>query len=312
MHRMITHIAVLGAGTMGLGIARLFAEYGYPVRLFEPSAQVRERVGRVPAATEKAGAAAGKTANPDVTDDLMKAVAGADLIVEAAPEQPDVKRELYGKMAPAVKDTAIVASNTSTMPLRMLASGQPFAERMVIAHFFNPPQLVPLVELVSLPETAPGIVESLAELLRRCHKTPVVLRKDVPGFIANRLQAALLREACWLLRNGVADAGQIDAAVKEGIGLRYAFKGPFEIADFGGLDIWEKVAERLFPELDNSGSAPELLPAKVRNGELGLKSGKGFYEYDHPAAASERWKRELADLVSLKINMDRRNRDDDR
>lgn len=136
--------------------------------------------------------------------------------------------------------------------------------------------------------------------MRSCGKTPVVLKRDIPGFIANRLQAALMREACYLLENEIADAEQIDTVVKEALGLRFAFKGPFEIADLGGLDIWSKVTGHLFPELGVSRSAPDSLLAKVGEGQLGVKSGTGYYRYEDAGEIVNELERQLQELVKLK------------
>ncbi|WP_409341346.1 3-hydroxyacyl-CoA dehydrogenase family protein [Paenibacillus sp. MBLB4367] len=286
MHRY-HNISVLGAGTMGHAIAMLLAGNGFAVSLYDPNREALDAANRHIEAKSASDhgqnkAPAARFRNADrirFTSDLREAVSQADLVFEAAPERLDVKRELYGRLETLVKDSAVIASNTSSYSLNMLAEGYKFADRMVIAHFFNPAHLVPLVELVGGASTAPELVTELEALLRDCGKTPVVLRKDIPGFIANRLQAAVLREASFLLSSGVADAEQIDLAMTAGPGLRWALNGPFEIADYGGLDIWEKVSARLFPELSQEASAPGFIRDKVSEGKLGLKSGEGIYAY---------------------------------
>ncbi|WP_337101465.1 3-hydroxyacyl-CoA dehydrogenase family protein [Paenibacillus sp. YIM B09110] len=288
---MIKHIGVLGAGTMGLAIARLFAEHRYEVSLYEPNdvmlQSVKTQLNK-------------ETLLIQLTSHFEKAVATADLIIECVPEQLTVKREVYQQLASVIRNETIVASNTSTYALQTLAQELPFANRMVITHFFNPAHLIPLVEMVGLPATPPSILEELAALLRKCGKTPVVLNKDIPGFIANRLQAALMREACYLLDSGVANAAQIDTVVSEGLGLRWAMKGPFEIADLGGLDIWAKVTGQLFPELSNSTVTPGTIEKLAACGELGVKTGSGYYEYDDPAAAASDMSYSLQRLLALK------------
>jgi 3-hydroxybutyryl-CoA dehydrogenase len=290
---MIEHIGVLGAGTMGLAIASLFAEHGFEVSLYEPNDEmlrsVKNRLNK-------------GTLNIKLTNNFEKAVAKADLIIECVPEQLTIKREVYRQLASAIRHEAIVASNTSTFPLQTLAQELPFANQMVIVHFFNPAHLIPLVEIVGLPDTPPSILEELAALLRKCGKTPVVLNKDIPGFIANRLQAALMREACYLLDNGVANAAQIDTVVSEGLGLRWATKGPFEIADLGGLDIWAKVTGQLFPALSISTDTPGTIEKMIACGDLGVKSGSGYYQYDDPDAAAADMNKNLQRLIALKQN----------
>ncbi|GGD64325.1 3-hydroxyacyl-CoA dehydrogenase family protein [Paenibacillus nasutitermitis] len=290
---MITTITVLGAGTMGLGIARLFASHDYHVTLYDPN---------LPSLPESVHQSS-KTFSIVLMSDFEKAVVEADLIVESAPEQLAVKREIFQRLGSLIKPQAIVASNTSTFALEELASDLTIGNRMMITHFFNPADHIPLVEIVGLPSTSPDILDEVTSVLQRCGKSPVVLRKDIPGFIANRLQAALMREACYLLEKGVADAGQIDTAVKEGLGLRWAFKGPFEIADLGGLDIWSKVTGNLFPKLANSSQAPQSILEKAASGELGVKSGRGFYEYEDSSRTSEQLAGNMQRLVSFKTNI---------
>jgi 3-hydroxybutyryl-CoA dehydrogenase len=303
---MIKNIAVLGAGTMGIGIALLFAEHDFIVSLYEPDAALIPTVDKKLRAIggvqkqEKQGMSVEVFTNILLCNNLEKAVANADLIVEAVPEDLDIKRDVFNRLVELIKSDAIIASNTSTFALQTLVRNTPFADRMVITHFFNPAQLIPLVEIVGLPSTPRPIVEKIVTLMRNCGKTPIVLNKDIPGFIANRLQAALMREACYLLENGVADAQQIDTAVKDGLGLRWAFKGPFEIADLGGLDVWAKVTGHLFPELGISTDSPESLQKRVRSGELGVKSSKGYYDYEDPSGTVEQMNDSLLQLVSLK------------
>ncbi|UVI33050.1 3-hydroxyacyl-CoA dehydrogenase family protein [Paenibacillus spongiae] len=285
---MITAITVLGAGTMGLGIARLFAGHGCRVTVYDPNIQPLSDPFLPPSLV--------------LANDFEKAVSEADLIVEAVPEQMDIKREIFGRLDKLIKPSAIVASNTSTFQLHDLTADLAIRDRMLITHFFNPADYIPLVEIVALPSTSSSIVCEVASLLQRCGKSPVVLNKDIPGFIANRLQAALMREACYLLENGVADAAQIDTAVREGLGLRWAFKGPFEVADLGGLDIWAKVTGHLFPELANSIEAPQSIVEKTGRGELGVKSGRGFYEYDDVYRTADRLRSSLQRLLTLKSN----------
>lgn len=309
---MYHKIAVLGAGTMGSGLAQLFARFGIPVMLYDPDRQALDKAQEAIARSSRlhirewpnereAWERAGSLLR--LTDEMKEAVEGADLILEAGPENIAIKREIYKAIAPFLGADALVASNTSSLALETLAQGQLFGDRFVIAHFFNPALLVPLVEIVKLPGTRTDLADRLIEVLVRCGKEPVVLKKDCPGFIANRLQAAVLREACHLLASGVADAEQIDRAMKEGPGLRWALNGPFEIADFGGLDIWEKVTGNLFPTLDNGLTAPEPIRDNVRNGKLGVKSGSGFYDYgDGHSRESvvERRDRNFMHMIELK------------
>lgn len=263
-------LTVLGAGKMGRAIAFFFAQKGLQTILYDPY--------------QEALAAAQKEM-PNVlaltfTTDLQEAVSNAAIIIESAPENIDIKRKLYKDIAPFVKPDGIVASNTSTYPLTELSLGQPFEKRMLITHFFNPADVVPLVEIVKLNHTEEGIAENVSLLLKQYGKVPVILNKDVPGFIANRLQAALLREALYLLKENVADAANIDTVVTESIGMRWALKGPFATIDYGGLDIWQKVLENLLPVLNNDTTVPAIITEKVSKNHIGARAGVGFFNYE--------------------------------
>ena len=162
-----------------------------------------------------------------------------------------------------------------------------FGDRLVIAHFFNPAHIVPLVELVQSEQTQAHIMPQLQELLAQCGKQAILLKRDIDGFIANRLQAAVLREAMYLLDEGIADAQDIDLAMTAGPGMRWAVNGPLQIADFGGLDIWTRVSDRLFPELNRVEEAPAWMREKVAQGQFGVKSGQGIYTYDDAEALKQ-------------------------
>jgi 3-hydroxybutyryl-CoA dehydrogenase len=303
---MIKTIAVLGCGTMGRGIAWLFARCGFSTIVFDPDEKAlaiaqreMQRVNEIPHVPAEDSERTNQARKfLKYTAVLKEAVGQADFIIESAPEDLEIKWRLFNDISPIIKASAIVASNTSTFSLAKLSREQSFANRFIITHFFNPAGIIPLVEIVQCESTASGIAAEVAELLSRCGKVPVMLKKDIHGFIANRLQAALLREACFLLEEGIADAAQIDTVVKESIGLRWALSGPFQVADYGGLDIWEKVLTNLLPLLDNKTDVPESIREKVKCNELGLKSGKGFFNYDQ-SPSQEQAREWTARLVSL-------------
>lgn len=303
---MINKIAILGAGTMGQGLARLFVKHGLQTTLYEPvqdalsAAKKKLRVYQNKTLQSQSGNAL--EGDLSYTSELKAGVSDADFIIESAPEDLNVKRQLYSELGPLVKPDAIVASNTSTFPLSTLSDQQLFARRFIIAHFFNPPDVIPLVEIVKADNTSPGVAERIADFLSHCEKVPVILKKDLPGFVANRLQAAVLREACFLVENGIVDAAQVDTVMKESIGMRWAFTGPFQVADYGGLDIWEKVLANLLPHLNNDSEVPLIVREKVEQKLLGLKSGRGFYTYG-PTDVSEPlndWERKLGELLRIK------------
>lgn len=291
---MIKHVAVIGSGVMGHGIAQLYALAGFSVSLYdlqeellhkakasvEQSLDLLEKEGVI---TEQDKSSA--LERIVLTTDLQQAVAEADVITEAVPEVIELKWQLFAQLEQFAKPEAIIASNTSTFSIARLIEKAQSPHRFIITHFFNPAQLVPLVEIVRHEQTAEEVVTATVKLMERIGKAPVLLKKDVPGFIANRLQTALMREAFHLLEEGVASAEDIDTVMKAGIGFRWAFVGQIETADFGGLDTWQRVMDNLAPELDQSITAPQIISEHVNKGELGTKSGAGIYSYEHVSVA---------------------------
>lgn len=298
---MTKKAAVIGSGVMGHGIAQVYALAGYSVSLYDIrdellskarqaieqslSLQVREDV-----LTEQAKQEA--LARITLTTNLQEAVADADLITEAIPEVIDLKWTLFEQLEAYAKPDAIIASNTSTFSIGRLIERVKTPQRFIITHFFNPAQLVPLVEIVRHEKTSEDVVQKTVELIKQIGKSPVLLKKDVPGFIANRLQTALMREAFSLLANGIAEAHEIDTVMKDGIGFRWAFVGPIETADFGGLDTWQRVMDNLAPELDKSEAAPAIIRKLVEKGDLGTKTGAGIYSYADTSVADRLQKRD--------------------
>jgi 3-hydroxybutyryl-CoA dehydrogenase len=263
-------IGITGAGTMGVGIAAALAGAGQSILLFEPDARVRAE-----AADRLAGAG-----RIDILDRLDE-LATAGLVIEAAPEDVKIKHALYTDLFACLAPDAIVASNTSSILPDDLAAGlvDDMAARFLVAHFWNPPPLLPLVELVPGTRTAPATVESVRALLADARLKPVVLGRAVPGFIGNRLQFAMLREALALVESGVATPEAIDEVVRYSLGRRYAATGPIESADLGGLHVFLAIARRLFPDLAGADEGVASLAALVEAGRTGSRSGSGFYEW---------------------------------
>ncbi|MGM0713829.1 3-hydroxyacyl-CoA dehydrogenase family protein [Brevibacillus parabrevis] len=291
---MIKHVAVIGSGVMGHGIAQLYALAGFSVSLYDLQEELLHKakasVEQSLNLLEKEGVITDQDKSSALerivlTTDLQQAVAEADVITEAVPEVIELKWQLFAQLEQFAKPEAIIASNTSTFSIARLIEKAQSPHRFIITHFFNPAQLVPLVEIVRHEQTAEEVVTATVKLMERIGKAPVLLKKDVPGFIANRLQTALMREAFHLLEEGVASAEDIDTVMKAGIGFRWAFVGPIETADFGGLDTWKRVMDNLAPELDQSAAAPQIFSEYVNKGELGTKSGAGIYSYKHVSVA---------------------------
>jgi 3-hydroxybutyryl-CoA dehydrogenase len=286
---------VIGAGTMGAGIALLLAARGMAVRLVSRSPGSLERAhARVRAAVDflaaegwlPEGRADATVTAIRTTIDIDDALAAADLVLEAVTEDPAVKREVYRRVGERAPRSALVASTTSGLDVFQIADGFPAPERLVIAHFWNPPYLVPLVEVVPGPSTSADIVRETEGLLRAWGCTPVTLARYIPGFIGVRLNTALYREAVDLIDQGVTDAAGIDAVMRESIALRFPVLDAMAVVDFGGLDTFSRVWTQMFPEISAARAVPEGVRRAAAGGALGVKSGRGFYDYrDRPADA---------------------------
>lgn len=270
-------IGIVGGGLMGGGIAQSFAAAGHSVTVFEPSAAIRDGlVARIAADLAAIGEDAAAARRVVVTDDLADAVADADFVTEAVPERLALKREIFTRLEQSASRTAILASNSSVIPITRIAEGRESADRMVGTHWWNPAPLIPLVEVIQGAVTSQATILATLDLLRRIGKAPAHIRKDVPGFVANRLQHALWREAIAMIAEGYCDAATLDACVKNSFGLRLAVLGPLENADLVGLDLTLDIHRTIIPELDRHAEPHALLAHKVAGGELGFKTGRGF------------------------------------
>lgn len=285
---MAEKVTVLGAGTMGHGIVQLYAQAGYEVYMYDIKDEFLERAitrisDNLDMLIQESSITTSDKENTlkriSTTTDLREAVTETRFVTEAVSENLTIKFDLFKQLEEIVEDDTIIASNTSTFSIQQLSEGVQKKDRLIITHFFNPAHLVPLVEVVKGPETSQDIIDRTVEVLRNIGKKPVVLKKDIPGLIANRLQAALVREAFYLLDQGVAEAEDIDLAITAGPGFRWAFIGPLETADFGGLDIWKSVVENLAPVLSKEEKIPQFVEEKVQSGNLGTKTGNGLFTY---------------------------------
>ncbi|MGY0390609.1 3-hydroxyacyl-CoA dehydrogenase family protein [Nocardioides sp. WG-D5] len=265
----MTAVGIVGLGTMGLALARLFTSQGFDVRGFDTRNNAVSRETHPWSSRD----------NFTVSSSIAECVRDADLVIEAVAETLEAKRSVLAEISSHTD--GIIASNTSTFIPSVLAQWVRTPERFLIAHFFNPPQLVPLVEIVPGPETIPSVTDKVHTLLGSMGRHPVLLEAECPGFVANRLQAALLREALALVDAGIASPRAIDDVVETGLAPRWAAAGPIGVADLGGLDIFERVCAELFPVLSNSAEPSPRLRSLVRSGDLGAKTGQGFYEH-HP------------------------------
>ena len=288
----IRHAAVIGAGIMGHGIAQLFAQAKIPVCLMDNRpdrlAEAYQRIAgnlnllveREVLSQQDADEARDLVA---VSENLQEAVKSADFVTECVVEDLPLKQNIFEKIAQTAPAHAILATNTSSLPVDKIGVRVNDKSRLLVTHYFNPPYLVPIVEVVPGPWTDPVVTRTTLALMRQLGKLPVCLKKSLPGFIVNRVQATLAREVLSLLEQDVATPEEIDLAIRGVIGFRLASHGPLEVMDLGGLDTWLEVSRNLFPEISNQTDASSLLLEKVEKGELGTKSGRGFYQWkeDH-------------------------------
>jgi 3-hydroxybutyryl-CoA dehydrogenase len=202
-----------------------------------------------------------------------------DLVIESAPEDMELKQQLFARMDALARPEAILASNTSGLSITQIASRCRHPERVLTTHFWNPPHLMPLVEIVRGAQTADDVVASVRQLLLDCGKTPVLVKKDRPGQLGNRLQHALWREALYIVAEGIADPEEVDLAAKTGFGLRLPVYGIFEHMDAVGLELAFAVLDYVARDLCSEPRAPAILPEMIRQGRLGARSGRGFYDW---------------------------------
>jgi len=284
----IKTISVLGAGIMGHGIAQSFLMGGYPVTLYDIGESILQTAKAHIESNLDLFSQAGLIKKGETkkalgrlfgTTELKRAVEKSDFIVEAAPENLELKQALFQGVESLCRAEAIIASNTSSLTLKDIGARVKKRERLVITHWFNPPHIVPTVEVVKGDKTSDETLEVACQLLIRIKKAPVKLNFELPGFLINRIQIAMVREVFDLYEKGIASAAEIDRAVKGSFGFRLASIGPLLTADLGGLDIWLRVCENLLPQIQSSAEPPKALQRLVSQGHSGIKSGKGFYDY---------------------------------
>lgn len=283
----IQKVVMAGAGTMGTSMAQIFAAHGYDTVLYNHREATLQKARRMIELNQEALVLSGELSQAE--SDAVKAriqltsdescFQDCDVVVESIVENMEAKHQLWQKISDLAREDAILTTNTSGLSITEIAKAVQRPERFCGMHWFNPPHLVPLVEVIKGEKTEDQTARVVAELAERIGKKAVTVKKDAKGFIGNRLQTAILREALHIVQSGIADAEDVDKAVKYGIGFRYACLGPLETADFGGLDIFYHVAEYLVPDLYSSQEVPALLREKFEKGELGVKTGKGFYDY---------------------------------
>ncbi|MEM9475188.1 MAG: 3-hydroxyacyl-CoA dehydrogenase family protein [Pseudomonadota bacterium] len=294
----MTRIAVIGGGLMGHGIALTFARAGHAVAVTDPVAEalasvpvrVAESLGLLGADDSTIQAALDRLT---LCETVAQAVAGAEAVFEAAPEKLDLKQKLFAEIEAHAPATALLASNTSVIQISKIMEGLKTRHRALGTHWWNPPHMIPLVEVVKTTWTDPGVADAMHGLLDDAGKTPVMVEKDVPGFIGNRLQHALWREAIALVEKGICSAEAVDDVVKASFGRRLAVLGPLENADLVGIELTQDIHDQVLFDLDARGAPSPYLQTLLDDGKTGMAAGQGFRRWGNGDLAAT--KKRVAD-----------------
>lgn len=290
MHNLneISRVSILGTGNMGPGIALQFARAGYNVTIWGPDEKFKdegfinfnqnlEDMVRDEFMDEVEAARIRQLTH--VTDNLKEACGDAQFIVEAIPEVLELKQEMFARLEGICSEETIFASNTSTLLPTPLSEKLMHKERLLVAHFWNPAHLAPLVEVCGGEKTSEEVIDLTMEILRRIENEPVLMRKEILGFIGNRIMHAMNREALALIGEGVCDPEDIDKVVNSSFGPRFAHLGPMEYLDFSGLDLIRNIQGYLYGDLDTTSGVLPVIEQLVREGHLGVKTGKGLFDW---------------------------------
>lgn len=286
MTREIKKVFIAGAGTMGCSMGQAFAKYGYEVTLYDIFDTALERAKEIIKINQQT-----EVANGNIGEDKSKALIErikftgniedfkeADFVVEAVLEKIEVKHDFWSKVSKIVDEDIILTSNTSGLSITKIAEAVKNPERFAGMHWINPPHIIPLIEVIKGEKTSDETTKKVYELCEKMDKKPVVV-KDAPGFALNRIQAAILRECLYIVDQGIASVEDCDKVMKYALGIRYAALGPMEVVDHGGLDIHYNIANYLYEDLCDEKKAFGLLKENAESGNLGIKTGKGFYDY---------------------------------
>ena len=290
-------VAIIGGGMMGVGVAQVFAAAGHDVALQDLYPEALARAAGVMRgnldllaehglfAADEVAAAVGRVRT---TTDLADASDGADFVVECVFEDLALKQDVFEQLDRLCPPQTVLCTNTSVMSITAIGARARHKERVVGTHFWNPAYLIPLVEVVRTEQVDAAVIDRTMDLLRSAGKHPIDCKKDVPGFVANRLQHALWREAISIVEHGIADAATVDESIRFGPGLRLPILAPMENADMVGLDLTLAIHDYILPHLEASGEPSPLLRDKVAAGDLGFKTGRGFQEWSEEGADASR------------------------
>jgi 3-hydroxyacyl-CoA dehydrogenase len=302
----VRRAAVIGSGTMGPGMGAVLARAGIETALYDVSAEALERAQGMAelanGALERLDAASEEGGSLRFESDLGAALDGAEFVIEAVPEKLELKHEVFRQFEEAVAPDAILASNTSGIPITKIATVCEHPERVVGMHWSNPPHLIPMIEVIPGEQTGQGAVDATVELVRRVGYHPVIER-EVPGFVENRILYAILRECLDLVDRGIISPEGLDLNVRWGIGYKLAVIGPMELLDMAGLDIYNAVGSYLNQDLSTSGEVSATIREKIDQGRLGMKTGGGIYDYTPEQIDELRAKRAMK-LVAVRKTLE--------
>ena len=299
----LNRATILGTGTMGPGMGAVLARAGLQVTMFDvdPGALARTEgmvtivngvLDRLEVPVRDGGAIHYESEQADALED-------AEIVLEAVPEKLELKQQLLAEVEGQISAATIIASNTSGLPITKLAAGLAHPERVIGWHWSNPPHLIPMNEVINGEHTAPEVTAAVEELTRRIGYHPVTLKKEVPGFVENRVLYAIMRECLALVDEGVIDVEGLDLAVKWGIGYKLAVVPPIQLLDMAGLDIYTAVASFLNADLSNEQGISKTATDLRDEGRLGIKTGRGFFEYT-PERVAELQQQRGAALVAVR------------
>ena len=308
--------AVIGTGMMGPGIAGALALGGLRTTILSRHEETAARgleAARAQLRTLAENALAEMIQVREAFDRLDastafdRTVGNADLVIESAPENMELKQRMFSRMDSLAGKSAVLATNTSGLSITAIASRCRHPERVLTTHFWNPPHLMPLVEIVRGAKTSPQIAENVRELLAACGKVPVIVKRDRPGQLGNRLQMALVREAAYIVEEGIADVEDVDLVAKNGFGLRMPAYGILEHQDAVGLDMGLSIVDYVAQDLYNLPKAPNFYRAKVAGGNLGAKTGQGFYDWSKKSIAEVKAARDQFVIDVLRARRQKRD-----
>ncbi|MGL4483414.1 MAG: 3-hydroxyacyl-CoA dehydrogenase family protein, partial [Anaerovoracaceae bacterium] len=268
----IQNIVIAGAGTMGYSIAEIFSQYDFEVTLYDISMEVIQKAESYIELNRKTLNIKSEEKNKIYYSNNTECFKVADFVIETIVEDIGIKQEFYRKISKLVGSKTILTTNTSGLSINEIAKAVTKPERFIGMHWFNPSNLVLLIEIIKGDKTANDIADIVEELCLKINKKPVVVNKDIPGFVANRIQFAVLREALSLVEEGIVDEKGVDDIMRYGLGFRYACAGPLQIADFGGLDTFYKISQYLMKDLNAEKEVSALLKELYEEGNYGVKT----------------------------------------